>query len=206
MTMEERDLFLDRDRVHYKSSETDPANPNVLLLHGMSFSSSDWDRHALIDRIASFGFNVYAVDYPGFGKTPDVERYSLTLRDNKKCADFVKDFFSALNKQFYCIVGPSMGGYITLSAIVSYPELVERAILIGAAGLDRVRDDLSSVQSRVLIIWGSEDTTIPIENGIEMKRKLSNSEMVVIDHSRHAAYLDKPDEFLSVVGAFLKSR
>lgn len=206
MAEEEHEVVVGGRKVFYRTRFREESNRTILLLHGMSFTSSDWEKNGLIDRISDLGYSVLAVDYPGFGRSAENDRYDFGTRDNRKFADFVKDFASETNRDFYCIVGPSMGGYITLSAISEYPEIAESAIVIGAAGLDSLKGMLPSVTARVLILWGSEDSTIPIGNGRKMHELIPDSRFEEISGAHHAAYLDRPDDFMAAVRSFLAGK
>lgn len=59
-----------------------------------------------------------------------------------------------------------------------------------------VNEDLSpylkNIKARTLIIWGNKDKETPIKDAYIMKKKIENSELIVIDKSEHFTYLDEP--------------
>ncbi len=198
------EIELGGEWVFYRHTEHNPDSRNILLLHGMSFSSADWEKHDIMNRISGMGFNVYAVDYPGYGKSKESGSYSMSAGDSMKCASFVSDFVEKTGKKMHCIVGPSMGGYIALSAISAFPGIAEKAILVAPAGLDRLRESLNNVRADTLIIWGTEDSVIPIENGKEMQKLIEKCELVEVEGAGHPVYLDRTGEFIRIVREFLK--
>ncbi|HSF31471.1 MAG TPA: alpha/beta hydrolase [Candidatus Tectomicrobia bacterium] len=62
---------------------------------------------------------------------------------------------------------------------------------------------LSGVKVPTLIIWGKYDAIIPLNCGELYQQALSNSRLHVIDRCGHSPALEKPQEFLQVVRAFL---
>ncbi len=189
--------------VAFRETEEIEGQRNILLLHGMSFSSSDWQKNDLMERISKLGFNVTAVDYPGFGSSERNAGYSFEGGNGEKSAAFVRDFADSLQRKFYCIVGPSMGGYIALETLIRYPGLFEKAVLVAAAGLNSLRERLHEISAGVLIIWGTNDSIISRENVTEMNSLLVKSRLATIEGAGHAAYLDNWAEFLKLLDGFL---
>jgi len=70
---------------------------------------------------------------------------------------------------------------------------------------DLLGDELAALTSRlpILLVWGRDDGSVPLEIGREVARRLSGAPLAVIDEARHAPYLEQPDRFNSVVRAFL---
>jgi pimeloyl-ACP methyl ester carboxylesterase len=54
-----------------------------------------------------------------------------------------------------------------------------------------------------LIVWGRQDAIIPLNCGELYQQALSNSRLHVIDRCGHSPALEKPQEFLQMVQAFL---
>ena len=62
---------------------------------------------------------------------------------------------------------------------------------------------LRGVKVPTLIVWGKYDAIIPLNCGELYQKALSNSRLHVIDRCGHSPALEKPQEFLQVVQAFL---
>jgi pimeloyl-ACP methyl ester carboxylesterase len=65
------------------------------------------------------------------------------------------------------------------------------------------RAALPAVQSPVLLIWGSEDTEVPLRVAEEAMAELPKAELRVIEGAGHFPFLDKPEVFAEAVAGFL---
>ena len=124
---EHRFVTVDGIRTHYVAAgEGEP----LLLLHGLGASLMAW---ALNIEPLSQKFSVYAIDIPGHGDSekPDIDYLLPTA------VDFVREFMNVLGIERASIAGNSMGGMVALRTAVEFPELVDRLVLVDAAGLGR---------------------------------------------------------------------
>lgn len=62
---------------------------------------------------------------------------------------------------------------------------------------------LRGVHTPTLIVWGKQDAIIPVNCGELYKQALPHATLHVIDRCGHSPALEKPQEFLRVVNAFL---
>ena len=81
-----------------------------------------------------------------------------------------------------------------------------RPILVRA-----VQEDLSPVAERVqiptLIIWGTEDTELPVDPyGHRLRQLISASELVEFDGSGHFPFVDEPGRFAAVFDSFMDAK
>ncbi len=106
-------------------------NTPILLLHG--FDSSLLEYRRLLPLIAG-NQEVYAVDLLGFG-------FCDRIKDLPYGAAGIKThlyyFWKTLIQKPVIIVGASMGGAAAIDFTLTYPELVEKLILIDSAGLTK---------------------------------------------------------------------
>ncbi len=102
------------------------SGPPMLLVHGLGGSVENWLRvaHAL-----TRDHHVYAVDLPGFGRSPPAGR-PPTL-------DGYVSVLAALLRQHIrepaVLVGNSMGGLVSLLVAAQHPELVRGLVLVNPA-------------------------------------------------------------------------
>lgn len=185
-------------------SLVDDANVNsVLLLHGKSFTSEDWLKIDAYRKIAQWGFNVYGIDYPGFGKSEANKIYAFDSENYSLASDFVRDLSDTVGIHYFTIVAPSMTGGIAAKSLIDHPDRVRSIIIVGGRGADALEKELSKIEKPVLIIWGENDKVIDVGLGRKYHDLIAGSKMVTIEGAGHAAYLDKPRQFFSVIKAFL---
>ena len=97
---------------------------NVLLLHGFTGSSRDWEN--IIMRLPE-NFNYYAIDLIGHGDSDSPSEIKYYNADS--IVEQLKEFsVKVLNGRFICL-GYSMGGRAALSYSVRYPGTIEGLIL-----------------------------------------------------------------------------
>lgn len=99
------------------------SNPPAVLIHGIGVSSEYFVPYA--KKLAS-NFKVYALDLPGYGKTPKPKQ-PLTIEE---LADVVISFMTDNKIQNSVIVGQSMGCQIVTHAAVKMPRLFSKVILL----------------------------------------------------------------------------
>lgn len=65
------------------------------------------------------------------------------------------------------------------------------------------RPALPAVQAPVLLIWGSEDTEVPLRVAEEAMGLLPRAELVTLEGAGHFPFLDEPEAFAEAVSSFL---
>jgi pimeloyl-ACP methyl ester carboxylesterase len=106
------------------------AGPAVVLVHGGASDRRDW-----LGTLAALAgrFTCYAPDLVGFGETerrPD--GYYLT-----EFITFLEQFIETLGLGRPSLVGHSFGGRLVLGVAVGRPDLVDKLVLVDAAGLGK---------------------------------------------------------------------
>jgi pimeloyl-ACP methyl ester carboxylesterase len=110
--------------------EGDPADPPMLLLHGIGRSLEDWAPQ--YPRLAG-SHRVIGLDIPGFGFS-DRSREPTTL---KVLARGVIDTLDTLGERRPLhVIGNSLGGTIAMQLLVLDPDRVASLALIDSAGFD----------------------------------------------------------------------
>jgi 2-hydroxy-6-oxonona-2,4-dienedioate hydrolase len=102
--------------------------PTVVLLHGLGSVKEVW-----LPNIGALSakYHVYAIDQIGFGHS------DKPLLDYKigTWVDSLQAFMQSQNISKATLVGNSLGGWIALDFAVQHPELVDKLVLVDAAGL-----------------------------------------------------------------------
>jgi pimeloyl-ACP methyl ester carboxylesterase len=102
----------------------------VFLLHGGGGYIELWKQNIL--ELATH-HRVYAFDMVGAGRSdkPNAD-YTFDFM-----AHFTRDFMKALDISKASLIGTSAGGGVALTFALKFPELVDRLILVGSAGLGK---------------------------------------------------------------------
>jgi pimeloyl-ACP methyl ester carboxylesterase len=121
----EKVILVYGQHIHYYEAGQ---GPGLIFLHGLGAEGSNW--------AANFGFfaqkyHVYALDQIGFGNSdkPLIDYKIQTF------VEFLQAFMQAQNISKATLVGNSLGGWIALDFAARYPEMVEKLVLVDAAGL-----------------------------------------------------------------------
>lgn len=104
----------------------DTQKPTILFIHGAAMDHTAW---ALQSRyFAHHGYNVFALDLPGHGKSGGDIPDSI-----EAMADQVIAFMDAIGLKEAALVGHSMGSLTALSVAGRYPDRVSKLAMIGVA-------------------------------------------------------------------------
>ncbi len=66
-----------------------------------------------------------------------------------------------------------------------------------------LKNILPKINSPVLLIWGDQDTSTPIEDAKVMESLIPDSGLVVFEGAGHFSYLEQPARFLTIIKTFL---
>lgn len=182
-------------QIHFLQCGNQTAIP-VVLLHGMKFQAGTWEELGTLERIADEGFQAIAVDMPGFGKSPacSVEQGVV-----------LKSLLNHLGLKKVILVGPSMGGRISLEFAINHRDMIHGLVLVGPVGVEENRDKLSSITSPTLLVWGSEDQISPLTNCDILMDSIPEVSKIIIEGAPHPCYLDNPDKWHTELINYLHS-
>ncbi len=79
-----------------------------------------------------------------------------------------------------------------------------RKILVNHVNLD-LTSELSKIKCPALLIWGTNDEAVPIEDGQELEKLINNAGLVVYEGCTHYAYLERLDQTIRVLNSFIGS-
>jgi pimeloyl-ACP methyl ester carboxylesterase len=176
-----------------------PQKPALLFLHGLNAHSGTWRNNV---SFFSPERRVLAPSLPpwhGSQKDLDIGPYVESL----------KQFLEELGVHQVSIVGNSMGGWLAMRLALDLAGTVEGLILEDSAGTSDSRDPglLTKIDRSglpVLIIWGRNDTVLPLETGKYLHSKIKASTLVVLDGVGHVPHWEVPDTFNKLVMDFIR--
>jgi pimeloyl-ACP methyl ester carboxylesterase len=114
--------------VHYRDEGNQNDSIPIILIHGTGSSLQTFDSWTSILKKSK---RVIRMDLPAYGLTgpfPD-QNYSMS-----HYISFLKEFLDSLKINRCIIAGNSLGGQIAWNFTASYPEKIQKMILIDAAG------------------------------------------------------------------------
>lgn len=125
--IESREMVYRDHLVHYLAAGT---GPPVIFLHGGASDCTDW----IPAMFALSGkFTMYAPDLPGFGRSQrNGTGYYLT-----DFIEFLEEFIRTQGLEKAALVGHSFGGRVCLGVALEHPEMVDRLVLVDAAGMGK---------------------------------------------------------------------
>lgn len=124
-----RSVFNGIDTFYYEEGKGEP----LFLIHGSGPGVSAWANWRLVLPRFSEKFHVFAPDLAGFGSSEKLEKgsYSIEVWRDQVIAMIREKGLSKVN-----IVGNSMGGAIALHIAKKNPKLINKLVLMGAAGVE----------------------------------------------------------------------
>jgi pimeloyl-ACP methyl ester carboxylesterase len=100
----------------------------LVFVHGLSGSWPNW-----LEQLPTFAaeHRVIALDLPGFGHSP-MPRETISIAGYARMLDRL---LGQLGVDAAAVIGNSMGGFIGAELAISFPQRVERLVLVSAAGI-----------------------------------------------------------------------
>jgi pimeloyl-ACP methyl ester carboxylesterase len=182
--------------------------PVILLIHGSHPSNtwSVWEHN--IEPLAAAGRTVYALDLIGYGESGG------QMLDHRRQAAALLDLLDVEGIQSATIGGVSWGGMIALELALAAPDRVDGLILVDSAGAGYYTEEqLESIACPTLVIWGEDDSVIPLANAAWFGAAIPNCRVEVIpdvtqqpgvpEWGGHHPMRFRPAEFNQTVASFL---
>ncbi|HEX6458427.1 MAG TPA: alpha/beta fold hydrolase [Thermoleophilaceae bacterium] len=116
--------------------------PPVVFVHGLGGAWQNWLEN--IPRLAQER-RALALDLPGFGRS-EMPRDEISIAGYGRT---VHAFCEQLGLDEVVLVGNSMGGFVAAEAAIQFPGLVERLVLVSAAGIS-----ITNLLRRPAVTWG----------------------------------------------------
>jgi pimeloyl-ACP methyl ester carboxylesterase len=129
-TKQLRDQYVKVGAVNTRYWQAGDSGSPVILLHGGGGYIELW-KHNIFELATHH--RVYAFDMVGAGRSDKLDAdYTFDFM-----AHFTRDFMKALDIPKASLIGTSAGGGVALTFALNFPELVDRLILVGSAGLGK---------------------------------------------------------------------
>ncbi|WP_016835783.1 alpha/beta fold hydrolase [Herbaspirillum lusitanum] len=134
---------VDGIRTHYIEVGTGPL---LVLVHGGGAGADSWGNWKSCLPAYAKNFRVIAPDMPGFGRTgkPDPSQYDYSQESRNR---HLIALLEKLGAGPVNIIGNSMGGATALGIAIERPDLINKMVLMGSAGLAIANPDPSYMQA-----------------------------------------------------------
>lgn len=202
-------LFSTREgRLHARVVGEGPA---IILMHGLH-PANDWRvwEHNL-QAIAEAGYRAYALDLIGYGASdrpaerPEAHRQAQAVLDLMRREELEQAVFG----------GVSWGGTIALLLALTTPERVAGLVLVDAAAGRFGEEELARIHCPTLVVWGEDDSVIPVEEGRRLAQAIPGARLEVIPDvtkvpgappwAGHHPMRFRPEAFNAILRGFLRS-
>jgi abhydrolase domain-containing protein 14 len=170
-----------------------------VLLHGFSFLAETWVEMGSFDELAE-KYTVYAFDMP-YGAKSKSDRFDADSRD--EYAEFLREILKTLGIDKPVLLGASISGEVTLRYL-SLGYNARAGILVGPVNVKSLVPGIEKISVPLLAIWGEADDISSPDNAEILAKHVKNSEAHVIKGAGHACYLDRPEEFKTLIRIFLR--
>ena len=78
-----------------------------------------------------------------------------------------------------------------------------RKVLVETVNLNII-EDVKKIKCPTLIIWGTLDEAVPIEDAYELEELIEDAGIVVYEGCTHYAYLERLTQVVNVIKVFIK--
>jgi pimeloyl-ACP methyl ester carboxylesterase len=160
----------------------------LVFVHGLSGSWPNW-----LEQLPVFAreHRVIALDLPGFGHSP-MPPQKLSIAGYARTLDRLLD---RLEIDAAAVVGNSMGGFIAAELAISFPQRVERLVVVSAAGISTHRHRGSVYAMPALrrlerILLASAAWTASKSDSVARRARLRDATLSVV--ARHPSRLPAP--------------
>ena len=123
-------VYLPKNDVTIAYKDMGSGSKTVIMIHGLGSYLRAWEKN--IEEVSKSA-RVIAIDLPGYGKSSKDPHSGM----RSYYAGVVNELVSELKLENVILAGHSMGGQISITASLLYPEMVKGMILVAPAGFEK---------------------------------------------------------------------
>ncbi|MDD2434807.1 MAG: alpha/beta hydrolase [Bacilli bacterium] len=80
---------------------------------------------------------------------------------------------------------------------------VMRQVLVNTVNLD-ITEDVKKITCPTILIWGTNDEAVPIEDAYELESLISDAAVIVYEGCTHYAYLERLSQTIQIINSFIR--
>ncbi len=161
----------------------------LVLLHGASFSSATWQEIGTLEALASAGYQAFAIDLPGFGRS---ERVSVS---SASPAGWISELLDQLNITSPVLLAASMSGGYALPFIAAHSADISGFVAVAPVGIPEYQKQFREITAPVLAIWGEQDNIVSINDAELLVNSVKRGQLIIVPKATHAPYMSDPAFF-----------
>ncbi|HLO54838.1 MAG TPA: alpha/beta hydrolase [Saprospiraceae bacterium] len=142
-----------KDDIKIAYSDQGKGSETILFIHGLASYIPAWKNNV---SALQTDYRCIAIDLPGYGKSSK-GNYKVSM---DFFAEVIHDFCVKLNIKNVVLAGHSMGGQISISTALKYPDLVSKLILVAPAGFETFHKGQRQWFRDVMTVDGVKLTTV----------------------------------------------
>lgn len=132
----------------------------IIFIHGLGSYLPAWTKNT---QVLKSNYRCIAIDLPGYGKSSKKPHSGMM----SFYASVIKEFVDELKLGKVVLSGHSMGGQISMTAALLYPEMVKSLVLVDPAGFERFHEGQKQWFRDVMILDGVKKTPVDgIQNNL----------------------------------------
>lgn len=185
--MEEMQYLHTVKKVHlpqsgYDIAYTDEGNgeKTIIFIHGLGSYLQAWIKNV---EVLKKDYRCISIDLPGYGKSSKEPHSGLMTF----YAGIIKELVEELDLEKVVLAGHSMGGQISITTALLYPDIVDRLILVAPAGFEPFHKGQKAWFRQVMTLDGVKLTsTEAIQNNLASNffRLPADADFMVTDRIR----------------------
>lgn len=82
---------------------------------------------------------------------------------------------------------------------------IMRGVLVQSINVE-MEEDVKKIKCPTLLVWGTEDTAVPIKRAYELEKLIKDSAVIPYEGATHYAYLERLNHLITVLDSFFDIR
>jgi len=153
-------VYLPKSAINIAYTDEGSGTNTIVFIHGLGSYLPAWKKNT---EVLKQNYRCIAIDLPGYGKS-DKKPHSGQM---SYYAAVVTELINELKLENVSLAGHSMGGQISITAAILYPDKIKSIILVDPAGFERFTEGQKQWFRDVMTVEGVKNTTVEaIQNNL----------------------------------------